>query len=74
MGNCGVGFYSVFMVANELKSSAEKREKKNIQVENDGKGEYNISDAEGDTNGTTIIIHLNEEGKEYASRWQMKAS
>ena len=74
IGQFGVGFYSVFMVAERVEIISRKAgEEKTYKWESDGKGEYNISDAERDTNGTTIIIHLNEEGKEYASRWQIES-
>ena len=73
IGQFGVGFYSVFMVAEKVEIISRKAgEEKASKWESDGKGEYNISDAERDVNGTTIIIHLNEEGKEYANRWQIE--
>jgi len=39
----------------------------------DGQGEYEIGEAVRDGNGTTITLYLNEEGKEYASRWQVES-
>jgi molecular chaperone HtpG len=38
----------------------------------DGKGEYEIEKAERETQGTTVTLYLNKEGKEYADRWQIE--
>ncbi|MBC8452748.1 MAG: molecular chaperone HtpG, partial [Spirochaetes bacterium] len=37
-----------------------------------GRNAYSIDEAEKDTHGTTIILHLNDEGEEYANRWQVE--
>ncbi|MFH0977330.1 MAG: molecular chaperone HtpG [Spirochaetota bacterium] len=73
IGQFGVGFYSAFMVAEKVEVISRKAgEEKAYKWESDGKGEYNISDAERDSSGTTVILHLNDEGKEFASRWQIE--
>ena len=38
----------------------------------DGKDKYTIEEAQRPGCGTTIILHLNDEGKEYANRWQIE--
>ncbi len=72
IGQFGVGFYSAFMIAEKIEIISRKAgEDKAYRWESDGKGEYTTSEAERDSSGTTIILHLNEEGKEFASRWRI---
>ncbi|TVR71545.1 MAG: molecular chaperone HtpG [Spirochaetaceae bacterium] len=73
IGQFGVGFYSVFMVADKAEVISRKAgEEKAWKWISDGKGEFEITEAERDTQGTTVILHLGEEGREYASRWQIE--
>ncbi len=73
IGQFGVGFYSVFMVADEVEVVSRKAgEDQAWKWKSDGQTGFSISEAERDQAGTTITIHLNEEGKEYASRWQVE--
>jgi len=73
IGQFGVGFYSVFMVADRVEVVSRKAgEEKAWKWESDGKGKFDISEAELDGNGTTITLHLNDEGTEYANRWQIQ--
>ena len=73
IGQFGVGFYSAFMVADKVEVTSRKAgEDKAYRWVSDGKGEFEISEAEMDSFGTTITLHLNDEGKEYASRWQIQ--
>ena len=73
IGQFGVGFYSAFMVADKIEVISRKAgEDKAYQWTSDGHGEYDITDAERETQGTTVILHLNDEGKEYASRWHIE--
>ena len=37
-----------------------------------GKGTFDISESELDGHGTEIVLHLNEDGETYASRWQIE--
>jgi molecular chaperone HtpG len=74
IGQFGVGFYSSFMVAEKVEVISRKAgEDRAHKWTSDGKGEYEIEDAERDSSGTTVILHLNSEGKEYANRWQIES-
>ncbi|MBN2536483.1 MAG: molecular chaperone HtpG [Spirochaetales bacterium] len=74
IGQFGVGFYSAFMVADKIEVITRKAgEDKAFKWTSDGKGEYDIEPAEMDKCGTMVILHLNDEGKEYASRWQIES-
>ena len=73
IGQFGVGFYSSFMVADKVtlitrKAGAEQA----VQWESDGKGEFTISEAERDTAGTTITLHLREGETEYVDDFRVK--
>ena len=73
IGQFGVGFYSAFMVADRIEVVSRKAgEETAYQWVSDGKGEYEITDASRDEQGTTITLHLSEEGKEFANRWQIE--
>jgi len=73
IGQFGVGFYSVFMVAERVEVISRKvGEEQAWKWESDGKGKFTVTEAELDSNGTTVVLHLNEEGNEYASRWQLQ--
>jgi molecular chaperone HtpG len=74
IGQFGVGFYSSFMVADSVEVITRRMgEEKAWRWTSDGQGEYEIAEAERDGAGTTVILHLNEAGKEYADRWRIEA-
>ncbi len=73
IGQFGVGFYSAFMVAEKIEVISRKAgEDKAYKWESEGKGEYDISESERDSSGTSVILRLNEDGKEFASRWKIE--
>jgi len=73
IGQFGVGFYSSFMVADKVEVISRKAgEEKAYKWTSDGKSGYDIEDTERARAGTTVILHLNDEGKEYANRWQIQ--
>ncbi|MBC8242084.1 MAG: molecular chaperone HtpG [Alphaproteobacteria bacterium] len=66
IGQFGVGFYSAFMVADRVEVVTRKAgEDKAWAWESDGHGTYTIADAERDTCGTDVILHITKEDKEY---------
>ncbi|MCR5761252.1 MAG: molecular chaperone HtpG [Sphaerochaetaceae bacterium] len=73
IGQFGVGFYAAFMVAEkvEVVSKAWGSDKA-YKWASDGREKYTIDEAERESCGTTITLYLNEEGKEYANRWQIE--
>lgn len=73
IGQFGVGFYSVFMVADRVEVITRKAgDEQAWRWESDGKGDFEIAEAEREEPGTTVVLHLGEEGGEYASRWQIE--
>src|SRR5277367_1776322 len=68
IGQFGVGFYSAFMVADKVEVISRKAgEDKAWKWISDGKTGFEIEPAERASAGTTVLLHLNEEGAQYAS-------
>jgi molecular chaperone HtpG len=68
IGQFGVGFYSVFMVAKEVEvhsKSAVDKEDDGRLWKSSGEDTYELSKKFKDDHGTTIMIHLNDENKEF---------
>tara|TARA_Y100000590_G_scaffold79378_2_gene88142 strand:+ start:781 stop:2646 length:1866 start_codon:yes stop_codon:yes gene_type:complete len=73
IGQFGVGFYSSFMVADKVEVSTKKAGNKEAwKWSSDGKTGYDLSKEVKKEAGTSITLHLNENGKEFASRWQIE--
>ena len=74
IGQFGVGFYSSFMVADRVEVASKKAGNKEAwRWISDGETGFEIKKDVKKDNGTSIIIHLNDEGKEFASRWQIES-
>jgi len=73
IGQFGVGFYSAFMVADKIEVVSRKAgEEVAWRWTSDGKSGFEMELAERMVPGTTILLHLNEEGKQYANSWRLK--
>ncbi|HTA43982.1 MAG TPA: molecular chaperone HtpG [Bryobacteraceae bacterium] len=73
IGQFGVGFYSAFMVADRVDVISRKAgEERAWRWTSDGKTGYDVEPAERDKQGTTVILYLNEEGKEYSNSWKLR--
>jgi molecular chaperone HtpG len=73
IGQFGVGFYSVFMVADRVEVISRKAgEEKAWRWTSDGSTGFEIEPAERSVAGTTVLIHFNEEGKQYANNWRLQ--
>lgn len=73
IGQFGVGFYSSFMVAEKVEVISRKAgEEDAFKWMSDGKGNFEIIDADREQNGTTVILYLNENGQEYFNRWRLE--
>ena len=73
IGQFGVGFYSSFMVADKVEITTRKAgEEKAYKWVSTGDGEYDIEEAERDTQGTTIVLHLKEDEKEFLETYTIE--
>ena len=76
IGKFGVGFYSVFMVAEEviIKTKSYKEDEPAVMWKSDGLGDYVISELdEKIKRGTTIEVHLKEDAKEFAEKYRLES-
>ncbi|MDR1278936.1 MAG: molecular chaperone HtpG, partial [Treponema sp.] len=73
IGQFGVGFYSAFMAADRIEVLSRKAgEEAAWKWTSEGKDNYDIESAQRDSQGTTVILYLTEEGAEYANRWSIE--
>jgi molecular chaperone HtpG len=77
IGQFGVGFYSVFMVSDKIEVFSRKAgEDKTWQWTSDGKTGFELEEATGSharsSAGTTVVIHLNDEGAQYANGYRLQ--
>lgn len=74
IGQFGVGFYSVFMVADKVRvvSRSYRPDSQAYAWESDGGETFSIEEAEREHRGTDIIIHLKEDAKDYLQEWTLK--
>tara|TARA_B100000003_G_scaffold89848_1_gene80605 strand:- start:2159 stop:3847 length:1689 start_codon:yes stop_codon:yes gene_type:complete len=74
IGQFGVGFYSSFMVADRVEVATKKAgNKESWKWVSDGESGFEIKKDVKKDNGTSITLYLNEEGKEFASRWKIES-
>ena len=73
IGQFGVGFYSCYMVADKVDVLTKKAGEKQAYLwSSDGKSGYKIDESEKKSNGTDIVLYLNETGNQYANRWEIQ--
>ncbi len=87
IGQFGVGFYSAFMAAKKIDVYTRKAagDGKIMHWSSDGTNSYEIDEVAADSvkakqygfdkaelTGSAIEIHLNDDSKEYASRWKIE--
>jgi molecular chaperone HtpG len=73
IGQFGVGFYSAFMVADRIDVVSRKAgEERAWRWVSDGKTGFDIEPAERSVAGTTVLLHFNDEGKQYADSWRLQ--
>ncbi len=67
IGHFGLGFYSAFMVSErvDVVTKSYREEAKAVKWECDGSPEYSLEDVEKPERGTDVVLHINEESKEF---------
>ncbi len=70
IGHFGLGFYSAFMVAKsvEIKTLSYKEGAEAVKWTCDGSPEYTIEKIEKETRGTDIVLHIDDENKEFLQK------
>jgi molecular chaperone HtpG len=73
IGQFGVGFYSVFMVASHVDVISKKAgEEQAYMFSTDGTGEYETKPVTKETHGTVVYIKLKEDEKEFLDKWRVQ--
>jgi molecular chaperone HtpG len=67
IGHFGLGFYSSFMVSNEVEiiTKSNKEGAPAVRWECDGSPEYTLEETTKEDRGTDIVMHINEESEEF---------
>jgi len=74
IGQFGVGFYSVFMVAKRVDVISKKAgEDQAYMFSTDGTGEYEVKPVVKDDHGTVIYIKLKDDEKEFLGKWHVES-
>ena len=76
IGQFGVGFYSGFIVADEVtvrtrKAGADKAA--GVEWRSKGEGEFTVADIEREAHGTEIILHLKQDATEFADEYRLQS-
>jgi molecular chaperone HtpG len=73
IGQFGVGFYSAFMVADRVEVVSRKAsEARAWRWVSDGKTGFEIEETDRELPGTTVLVHFNEDGQQYANSWRLQ--
>ena len=76
IGQFGVGFYSAFIVADNVTvttRAATAKADEAVMWQSAGEGEYTISDTNKETRGTEIVLHLKDDEKEFLDDWRLRS-
>ena len=75
IGHFGLGFYSAFMVSDKVEvfSKSFKEDAKAVRWECDGSPEFTLEEVEKENRGTDIVLHINEESKEFLDAYRIEA-
>ncbi len=73
IGQFGVGFYSAFIVADEVTLETRKAgEKDAFRWQSKGDGEFTLEAIEKKTRGTTVTLHLKKDEDEFLDDWRLR--
>jgi molecular chaperone HtpG len=76
IGQFGVGFYSAFIVAEEVEVYSRKAGEPadaGVRWASKADGEFTIETSPREERGTLIVLHLKEEAKEFADGWRLRS-
>lgn len=73
IGQFGVGFYSAFMVADQVHVQTRKAGDTDSWLwSSDGKGSFSIEPGQKDTSGTTVVLHLKKDAEEFLEQQRIR--
>ncbi|MHA1947198.1 MAG: molecular chaperone HtpG [Candidatus Hodarchaeales archaeon] len=75
IGQFGVGFYSAFIVANEVivRSRSIGEDSKGIEWKSDGSGQFTMTYLDNPTRGTDIILSIKDDAKEFLNNFKLES-
>jgi molecular chaperone HtpG len=75
IGHFGLGFYSAFMVSDKVEvfSKSFKEGAPAVRWECDGSPEFTLEEVEKEVRGTDIVLHINEESKEFLDAYRIES-
>lgn len=74
IGRFGVGFYAAFMVADKVVVTSRKAgAAKTHSWTSDGLGTFTVEEAEKQPRGTSIVLHLKDDAKDYLEPWKLES-
>ena len=77
IGQFGVGFYSAFIVADEVSLTTRRAgmgSEHGVKWTSRGEGEYTLETVEKPSRGTTIVLHLREDHTDFANDWRLRST
>ncbi len=75
IGQFGVGFYSVFIVADKVTLTSRRAglgPEHGVRWESDGKGSYTLETIVKPGRGTAVVLHIKEDEKEFLDAWRLR--
>ncbi len=76
IGQFGVGFYSAFIVADRVEVQTRRAGEPasaGVYWSSTGDAEFDIGSLELPTRGTSVVLHLREDSKDFASSWRLRS-
>ncbi len=76
IGQFGVGFYSAFIVAERVVVESRRAGEPpaaGIRWASSADGEFTIENLERAERGTSVILHLKQDAREYADAWRLRS-
>ncbi len=76
IGQFGVGFYSAFIVAERVEVLSRRAglpAAEGVRWESTADGEFTVETVEREQRGTTVVLHLKDEAKEFLDQWRLRS-
>ncbi|HTV49553.1 MAG TPA: molecular chaperone HtpG [Steroidobacteraceae bacterium] len=76
IGQFGVGFYSAFIVADRVEVLTRKAgapPEQGVRWESQAEGEFTVESLVREQRGTSVVLHLKEDAKEFADYYRLRA-
>ena len=76
IGQFGVGFYSAFIVADRvevLTRRAGLATAEGVRWESSADGQFTVETLEQEQRGTTIVLHLKDDAREFLDSWRLRS-